>query len=389
MKRLILCCDGTWNHAANQYVSNIEKIARVLRRGAVDDGVVQVVEYVGGVGSQGYLFDKVLGGAFGSGLTHNVVDGYRFLAMNYDPGDEIVVLGYSRGAYTARSVVGMVGAVGLLTREALVAGRLHDAADLYREPADDDAERAARQERRDRFRAENSHPRDPRGPVRFLGVFDTVGTLGVPGLTRRRYRFHDVKLGDGVQVARQALSVDERRLSYSPCLWTVPGDSPEGRVRQVWFPGGHGDVGGGGPRSGLSDVALEWMVGELREVGVAIDEDLWKQQVAHQEELVVDVRPRVLFRLINRVKRLRPGSGVVDGREVFRHGLRVLARRDGEVWGDGVCVAEPLVRYVARDRYAEHAPNLQQWIDDCGGVDKLPVVPLAALHEDERHLTVR
>ncbi|WP_278236718.1 DUF2235 domain-containing protein [Isoptericola sp. AK164] len=389
MKRLILCCDGTWNHAANQYVSNVEKIARVLDRGPVADGVVQIVEYLGGVGSQGYLLDKVLGGAFGSGLTQNVVEGYRFLAMNYAPGDEIVVLGYSRGAYTARSVVGMVGAVGLLTREALAAGALHDAVRLYREPADDDAARLAREEKRAAFRREHSHGGDAGTPVRFLGVFDTVGTLGVPGLTRRRYRFHDVRLGDDVEVARQALAVDERRLSYAPCLWEVPADSPEGRVQQVWFVGGHGDVGGGGPRCGLSDAALEWMVDELRKVGVVVDDALWSSQCTHQEELVLDVRPRLLFRLINRAKRLLPGSGSVDGREVFRHGLRVLARRDGGVWGDGVCVAGPVVRYVERDGYAEHAPNLQRWVDEAGGVDQVPAVPVEAWRDDERRLVVR
>ncbi|MDF2807284.1 MAG: hypothetical protein K0S43_2230, partial [Cellulosimicrobium sp.] len=111
MKRLVLCCDGTWNSPVNASVSNIEKIARSVRTGIGPDGVQQMVFSVEGVGAQGYLVDRLLGGAFGYGLTRNVVAGYRHLALNYEPGDEIYVFGFSRGAYTARSVVGMVATV--------------------------------------------------------------------------------------------------------------------------------------------------------------------------------------------------------------------------------------------------------------------------------------
>src|SRR5690606_8086114 len=194
MKRLVLCCDGTWNSPVNASVSNIEKIARSVRTGIGPDGVQQMVFSVEGVGAQGYLVDRLLGGAFGYGLTRNVVAGYRHLALNYEPGDEIYVFGFSRGAYTARSVVGMVATVGLLTQDALARDRLCDAERIYR--LRDAQERAAQAAA---FRAAHCHEHVP---VAFLGVFDTVGALGVPGLSRRRSTFHDVRLSTDVECAR-------------------------------------------------------------------------------------------------------------------------------------------------------------------------------------------
>jgi len=119
-KRLVICCDGTWNRPDSDHVTNIEKIARTV---ATDlgrtGGVQQLVLYLAGVGAGSYAADRLLGGAFGFGLFANIRSAYRFLALNYEPGDEIFVFGFSRGAYTARSLVGMVGRAGLLTRDAL------------------------------------------------------------------------------------------------------------------------------------------------------------------------------------------------------------------------------------------------------------------------------
>ena len=122
MKRLVICCDGTWNRPDNAHVTNIEKIARTVETDPVDGDppAQQMVLYLSGVGTSGYTVDRLLGGAFGFGLFDNMRSGYRFLALNYDPGDEIFVFGFSRGAYTARSLVGMIGRVGLLTRESLI-----------------------------------------------------------------------------------------------------------------------------------------------------------------------------------------------------------------------------------------------------------------------------
>ncbi|MFE5311019.1 DUF2235 domain-containing protein [Isoptericola sp. NPDC056605] len=431
MKRLVLCCDGTWNHAVNSQVSNIEKIARSVLRsgGSADPDVEQVVGYVAGVGARGYLVDQLLGGAFGYGFTRNVVDGYRFLTMNYEPGDEIVVLGYSRGAYTARSVVGMLSQVGLLTVEAQDDGLLCEAERVYRlRPPT--ARRVARAERTvartrpgswrrrraeallrrgEEVRAEKRAFRAEHGievPVRFLGVFDTVGALGVPGPSRRKNRFHDVSLSPAVLTARQALAIDERRLTFAPCLWTVPDGDPPDRVQQVWFPGTHGDVGGGGARCGLSDVALQWMAAEMRGVGVQFDEHRLARQLTPRAALVLDQAPPWPFRILNMFTRVRPRYATVDGRLVFRRGLRVLALPaatsspaelttgapapdvvTAEVvgaWRDGVRLADTVLRHVLRDGYAALAPNLGWWITEAGGVERVPVEQVDAARGDLR-----
>lgn len=427
MKRLVLCCDGTWNHAVNSQVSNIEKLARsVLRSGGSGGGpdVEQVVGYVAGVGARGYLVDQLLGGAFGYGFTRNVVDGYRFLSMNYEPGDEIVVLGYSRGAYTARSVVGMLSQVGMLTPEATDAGLLCEAERVYRlkPPAPRRVARARRtvartrpgswrrrraeavlravdvvRETKERFRAE--HAREV--PVRFLGVFDTVGALGVPGPSRRKNRFHDVSLSPVVRTARQALAIDERRLTFAPCLWSVPDDDPPDRVQQVWFPGTHGDVGGGGARCGLSDVALQWMAEEMRAVGVQFDEHRFARQLTPRAALVLDQAPPWPFRVLNALTRVRPRYETVDGRLVFRRGLRVLAlpatparpqlttgAEAVRTWRDGVRLADTVLRHVLRDGYAALAPNLGWWITEAGGVERVPVERVDAARGDLRPFVV-
>ena len=128
VKRLMVCCDGTWSKPDNKVVTNVEKIARSVQNDpALASGITQLVYYIAGVGASSYAADRMLGGAFGFGLSQNVISSYRFLAQNYEPGDEIFIVGFSRGAYTARSLAGMIGRVGLLTERALVEERLRDA----------------------------------------------------------------------------------------------------------------------------------------------------------------------------------------------------------------------------------------------------------------------
>src|SRR6476469_2903823 len=134
MKRLVVCCDGTWSKPDNETITNVEKIARTVQTDpGPAGGVYQLVYYVSGVGAGSYAADRMLGGAFGFGLFHNVVACYRLLAQNYEPGDEIFIVGFSRGAYTARSVAGMVSRVGLLTKLSLVQERLPEAVHRYQQ----------------------------------------------------------------------------------------------------------------------------------------------------------------------------------------------------------------------------------------------------------------
>ena len=125
MKRLVVCCDGTWNKPDNETITNVEKLARTVQSDpGATGGAYQLVYYLSGVGAGSYAADRLLGGAFGFGLFHNVIACYRFLAQNYEPGDQIFIVGFSRGAYTARSVAGMVARVGLLSKLSLVEERL-------------------------------------------------------------------------------------------------------------------------------------------------------------------------------------------------------------------------------------------------------------------------
>lgn len=375
MKRLVLCCDGTWNSPVSTSVSNVEKIARAVRTGIGPDGVQQMVFSVEGVGAQGYLVDRLLGGAFGSGLTRNVVEGYRHLALNYEPGDEIYVFGFSRGAYTARSVVGMVATVGLLTQDALARDHLHDAERIYRLR---DAEQ--RRGLAATFHARHCHEQVP---VAFLGVFDTVGALGVPGLSRRRTRFHDVRLSPAVEQARQALAIDDRRIVFEPCLWEVPA-AMAGRVKQVWFPGGHSDVGGGAPSRALSDTVLLWMVGEAIARGLTFDNDRLLAQLRHEDSLVCRFHPGPLYGTLNLLERLHP-------RPRFRGSRRVLSGvpvPPGHV--DAVYLAQTAARLVAdaHGPYARHARNVAWWREAAGtGWDGL-VEPVPGGDRENRPLVL-
>jgi uncharacterized protein (DUF2235 family) len=195
-----------------------------------------------------------------------------FLVDHYHVGDEIFLFGFSRGAYTVRSVVGLIRNCGLLRRRH--AGKLDQAYALYRDRSDASHPRAVEAEL---FR--RSFAREVR--IRFLGVWDTVGALGIPvelpgiQLVNTRWQFHDVKLSTSVDNAFQALAIDERRKPFTPAVWEQqPGArAVSQRLEQVWFAGVHSDVGGGYPETGLSDVALTWMRNRAAECGLAVDFD--------------------------------------------------------------------------------------------------------------------
>ncbi|WP_433561930.1 DUF2235 domain-containing protein [Nocardia sp. CA-151230] len=276
MKRLVVCCDGTWKAESSSTVSNIVKIAETVKLTGTDKegkSVGQRINYVCGPGSRGFVSDKLLGGAFGLGLEANLSAAYWQLALNWEPGDEIYIFGFSRGAYTARSLAGMINRLGILTYEAIIGGQYPRALAIYKtrkNPEEPDPPEWAA------FRAANCHPERP--VINFLGVFDTVGAMGVPGITSWLHSFHDVRLSRIVLCARQALAIDERRRAFSPCLWEIPADQRElydrpDRVKQVWFEGVHSDIGGGYADCGLSDITLRWMIAEAEAEGLAFDHD--------------------------------------------------------------------------------------------------------------------
>ncbi|GAA4772891.1 DUF2235 domain-containing protein [Actinomycetospora chlora] len=271
MKRLVVCCDGTWNtpdEVDEHHVpcpTNISRIARAVAEHDAD-GTPQRLFYDKGVGTGGRL-DRLIGGVFGAGVAKNVRDAYHFLVDTYEPGDEIFLFGFSRGAFTARSTAGFVRNCGILRREH--AYRLDDAYALYRAR---DPEQHPSEVEAALFRRSFSHETR----IRFIGVFDTVGALGVPltglpltDLANRRYRFHDTALSGQVDGAFQALAMHERRGSFAPTLWDPTESGQE--LEQVWFTGVHSDVGGGYSDHRLADVTLAWMVARARRYGLALD----------------------------------------------------------------------------------------------------------------------
>jgi uncharacterized protein (DUF2235 family) len=265
-KRIVICSDGTWNSPDQKNPTNVIKLARAVLPTS-PDGTVQVVLYDQGVGT-GKRLDRWLGGAFGQGLEKNVEDAYRFLMHNYDEGDEIFLFGFSRGAFTARSTVGMIRNCGLLYKTH--ADSFGTAYALYRERKPDshpDGERARE------FVDAYSRKVD----VKFIGVWDTVGALGIPlrglrYLTYRRHQFHDMKLSGTVKNAYHALAIDERRGAFKPSIWE--GEAKPGQhVEQVWFSGVHSDIGGSYANKGLADLAFMWMKRKAEDCRLAFDED--------------------------------------------------------------------------------------------------------------------
>lgn len=268
MKRLVICCDGTWQQLTSAYPSNVVKLAQSVKSIA-SDGVTQIVFYDEGIGSESH---KVLGGATGLGIDRNIEDGYRFLSLNYVCGDEIYLFGFSRGAYTVRSLVGMIYCSGLLDRPHVT--KAHEAYELYRN-------RDIKP--KDRVAVEYRETYGDRVPITLLGCFDTVGALGIPGIPafskfheqlNKRYRFHDTTLNKSVHNALHAMAIDEIREIFNVTTMKKHPEAENQRVIQKWFPGEHGCVGGGTKEhSGLSDTALQWMIDSIGDLGLGLDFD--------------------------------------------------------------------------------------------------------------------
>jgi len=262
MKRIAIFADGTWNSPEQGGSANVLHMARAVKPSA--DGVKQIAFYDWGVGTDRKEFT---GGLRGEGIDKNIQDCYRFIVHNYQPGDQLFLFGFSRGAYTVRSLAGFIRNCGLLKREH--ASRIPAAYKLYRQ------------------RSLSSGPNEPRAtrfrkdygvaditPIEFVGVWDTVGSLGIPvpfwgSLGEREFLFHDCEPTKIVRYARHALSIDEDREDFQPTLWTP---KPGLDLKQVWFAGVHSDVGGGYTDSELSHCAGRWMMKEAGQCGLQFED---------------------------------------------------------------------------------------------------------------------
>jgi len=278
-KSLVVLCDGTWQTADQQYPTNVRLMHSALNK-RDHKGRLQLAFYQQGVGADGLAIEKILGGTSGLGLSDNIKEAYHFIVENYSPGDRLFLLGFSRGAFTARSLAGLIGCAGILKHDAFPPDRWYvpdilctdrgEAIDTIYEMYRD---QAVQSEIDAKVPADSRH----RGvEVDMVGVWDTVGSLGIPildpdSIVNRRYQFHNVKLGRHIKRAYHAVSIDELRQPFAPTLWEAD-NTVEGQVvEQVWFAGDHGGVGGGRFVDGLSNIAFQWMCRKLTECGVSLN----------------------------------------------------------------------------------------------------------------------
>lgn len=308
-KSIVFCADGTWNGpdqdedgdhipdptnvfklfsalAGNLSLDSINQ-ADEQEKKLYDGGeLVQAAKYIHGVGDSRNPIGKIIGGAFGAGIIARIVRGYTFLSRNYEAGDSITLVGFSRGAYTARALAGLVASQGLLARHLT-----EDREKAYRAGAQAwyrYREHACKKRGVCQWLVEalsdlpafvsrnglNDSDLVPVDSIKAVGVWDTVGALGLPNYITEpgadAFRFADTRLSDKVLNGFHATALDERRVDFIPSLW-----DPASNVVQVLFAGAHADVGGGYPykngESGLSDIALGWMIEQLSGVGLRFE----------------------------------------------------------------------------------------------------------------------
>lgn len=281
MKRLVVCCDGTWQRLYGGALTNVALTARAIAARDAQDNP-QIVYYSAGVGAslEGLSLWQ---GMTGADLDENLIEAYTFINLNYEPGDQLYLFGFSRGAYTVRSLAGLLRKCGVLRRAHV--DKTHDALKLYRthdikaDSVEAERFRIAHAAAWPRITAPfTAPPTDLR--IRYLGVWDTVGALGIPRVLpislglNKQYQFHDTALSRAVESARHAVAIDERRKAFAPTLWSnvdafnTPGAPPQ--VAQAWFPGDHGGVGGSDVSRGLSNCALLWVLEGAEAAGLTL-----------------------------------------------------------------------------------------------------------------------
>ena len=276
-KRLVVCCDGTWDVPDNLHhgVAAPTNVAKLALGVATGEASGQELFYEAGVGTT--PDERILGGAFGYGLSRNVRSCYRFLAQKYEPpDDELFLFGFSRGAYTARSLAGLIRNCGILKQEHV--DQVDEAFAFYRDRTSQTHPSALASQI---FRKMYSHPQDD---IHFIGVWDTVGALGIPAELpgwewlshhlhgwEQEWGFHDTRLSSHVRYAYQALAIDEEREPFRPTLWDQDPTAQGQTLEQVWFAGVHTEVGGGAADPSLSDIPLLWMAEKARDCGLVFE----------------------------------------------------------------------------------------------------------------------
>jgi uncharacterized protein (DUF2235 family) len=287
-KNIILLSDGTGNSAAKLFRTNVWRVYEALDLGPSSN---QMAYYDDGVGTSSFRPIALITGAFGFGLKRNVKTIYAFLSRNYDPGDRIFAFGFSRGAFTIRTVMGLIGSQGIVPGRTMTPDQLSGAVEhayrRYRGSYHTNLGTAFRSLVGARHAAKQQIPAGHHAPkVAFLGLWDTVDAYGLPIEELKqgwdnwiwRLSFPDRDLSPMVQKACHALATDDERRTFHPVLWNekpekdlvAAGKVAPDRISQVWFAGMHSNVGGGYPKDGLAYVSLIWILNEAMAKGLKI-----------------------------------------------------------------------------------------------------------------------
>ena len=309
-KNIVICSDGTGNTAIKDRGTNVFKLFEAvdLNGHRTDPSLTpQIAFYDDGVGTQTFLPLKLLGGAFGWGLKRNVLKLYTELVRSYDPGDRIYLFGFSRGAFTVRTLAGMIARCGVLdwhsvpTTDAM-RKKVAEIYSVYRKgyrtalwrllhgKSDADVVEEANALMAQYKRDNEVHDAD----IHFIGVWDTVDAVGGPFHTSdiinavfHRFKFPDHVLNSKIKNAAHALSIDDARAAFEPVLW-----EQNSNLEQVWFAGVHANVGGGYPKQGMSLVALDWIIRKASEkaLRVLLDDQQHFREHANVDDKLYDSR---------------------------------------------------------------------------------------------------
>lgn len=318
MRKVIICNDGTWNSPDDKdrgkgKPTNITKLSRAIL--PIDtQGRSQIVYYNEGIGTG--FGEKFLGGVTGYGISKNILDAYRFLSHNYSEGDELYIFGFSRGSYTSMSLVGLIAKIGLVAKDDVF--YLPQLFEFYKKSTELSEVESFCQEK-----GVNCH----RPRVKLLGIFDAVGTLGIPvsGINRLassaglvESTFHDVRLSDIVDNAYHALAIDEQRKPFAPTLWGKPTNDVV-KMEQRWFAGVHSNIGGGVNPDDLANFALKYMVAKAQQCGLEFDQSylsFYGGNIKTQIRDSMSFKYRLLGKKLRKID-LQDGSRQVIDQSVF------------------------------------------------------------------------
>lgn len=271
MKKIIICADGTWDYKQNSFIAPLNtNVSKMFM--AVKSTSDQFKYYDSGVGEGVSEVQHIIDGITGDDIIQKMENCFNAIVKNFVEGDQIYIFGFSRGAFTARSLGGMICDIGIPTQH-LSDSTFNDCIAVFRE--------TDLNKKNTMLVALNQKYSLFSPGIEMIGVWDTVGALGIPiklfaSLNEKEYGFLDTSLHKDIRNAVQALAIDEERVEFTPTLWTNIDGSPkenDAQVTQVWFPGVHEDVGGGAvPNGNLANIPLYWMMVHASMNGVELDE---------------------------------------------------------------------------------------------------------------------